>query len=285
MPSVFINGLGLIGSSIARLIKVGHPDVTIIGNDANPKNAEYLLEHQIIDRQVPFNQASKQADVIILATPVNIIVESLKQLGSLDLKPNTFVTDVGSSKQKILSAANQFVKDGGHFIGGHPMAGSHLTGSENGSDKLLANHTYFLANLNASDDQVKLLKELLSAGNFNFQAVSSEQHDRIVSAISYLPHVVAFSLINTVGPELTELGVDPSVPAGGLLDTTRVAMSDPNVWTSILSSSSEDVVEQIEQFEVQLQQMKAAILNNDKQTVKLQIESAKHDRQEMEDAK
>ncbi|UQS86018.1 prephenate dehydrogenase (plasmid) [Nicoliella spurrieriana] len=285
MESVFINGLGLIGSSIARIIKATRPDVIVMGNDINPQNTAFMVEHHLLDQQTSFEAGSQKADCIILATPVDIIINSLEALKYLKLKPNALVTDVGSSKRMILNAADDFINSGGTFLGGHPMAGSHLTGSANGSVNMLADHTYFLVNGNATKNQVNQFKALLGSGEFNFQLVTPDQHDQIVSAISYLPHAIAFTLMNTISPELKALNVDPSVPAGGLLDTTRIAMSDSKMWTSIMNSSGDDLIQQIELFEKNLKALKTAIKRHDNDAMKRSITMAQRARQEMEDAK
>lgn len=261
MITIFINGLGLIGSSIARIIRKSAPDARILGNDINQQNIDFLLENKIIDEATNFENGSKQADVIILASPVNSIIEDIEKLSNLELKSSVIVTDVGSSKVNILQSTNQLVDKGITFIGGHPMAGSHLTGSENGSIEMLANHTYFLVNNNRDDQQVNLIKELLKSGNIRFKEVSAKEHDQIVSTISHLPHLITYALTLTVNDSLKDVYATDISMGNGLLDSTRIAKSNPDVWSDILTSNSGNLLEQIDAFEKQLAALKQTIID------------------------
>ncbi|KOY76613.1 putative prephenate dehydrogenase [Apilactobacillus kunkeei] len=261
MTTIFINGLGLIGSSIARIIRKSAPDARIIGNDINKANIDFLLEHKIINEAINFEDGSHQADVIVLASPVNSIIEDIEKLSNLELKSSVIVTDVGSSKVNILQAANQLVDKGIAFIGGHPMAGSHLTGSENGSIEMLANNTYFLVNHNGSDRQVNMIKELLKSGQLRFKEVSADKHDQIVSTISHLPHLITYALTLTVNDSLKDIYATDINMGNGLLDSTRIAKSNPDVWSDILTSNSDNLLDQIDAFEKQLDTLKEAIID------------------------
>ncbi|CAI2613988.1 Cyclohexadienyl dehydrogenase [Apilactobacillus kunkeei] len=261
MTTIFINGLGLIGSSIARIVRKSAPDARIIGNDINKANIDFLLEHKIINEAINFEDGSHQADVIVLASPVNSIIEDIEKLSNLELKSSVIVTDVGSSKVNILQAANQLVDKGIAFIGGHPMTGSHLTGSENGSIEMLANHTYFLVNHNGSDRQVNMIKELLKSGQLRFKEVSADKHDQIVSTISHLPHLITYALTLTVNDSLRDIYATDINMGNGLLDSTRIAKSNPDVWSDILTSNSDNLLDQIDAFEKQLDTLKEAIID------------------------
>ncbi|MGQ2282760.1 prephenate dehydrogenase [Apilactobacillus kunkeei] len=262
MSTIFINGLGLIGSSIARIIRKSAPDVRILGNDINKKNIDFLLKHNIINKSINFEEGSKQADVIILASPVNGIIEDIKRLSVLQLKSSVIVTDVGSSKVNIQKAAKQLEQKGITFIGGHPMAGSDTTGSKNGSIKMLSNHTYFLVNLNAKKSQVNILKSLLHVGNLKFKETSAEEHDQIVSTISHLPHLIIYALTLSIHNSLKDNCTTDITMGNGLLDSTRIAKSNPDVWSDILTSNSVNLLSQIDMFENKLAELKQLIINN-----------------------
>lgn len=282
MTKIFINGLGLIGSSIARIIKKSEPDAIIMGNDINQKNCDYLLEHKIINKSINFEDGSKQADVIILASPVNGIIEDIKRLSVLQLKSSVIVTDVGSSKVNIQKAAKQLDQKGITFIGGHPMAGSDITGSKNGSIKMLSNHTYFLVNLNAQNNQINILKSLLHVGNLKFKETSAEEHDQIVSAISHLPHLISYALTLSINNSLKDNCTNDIIMGNGLLDSTRIAKSDPIVWSDILTSNSGNLLDQIESFENQLGELKRIVIDKQPDELRKFIISANKTRKEWE---
>ncbi|MHA8138169.1 prephenate dehydrogenase [Lactobacillaceae bacterium Scapto_B20] len=282
---MFINGLGLIGASMARIIKAKDPSIQISAHDLNQANLDFMLDHQLIDASVDFETGAKEADLIILATPVKQIATSIAELVQLPLKPGVLVTDVGSNKERILAAAQPLMEHGIHFLGGHPMAGSHLSGSQYSNIEMLQNHTYFLVNGNASREDINQFEQLLAPGKLAFNELTATQHDQLVSATSHLPHLVAFTLINTIAPELDEMPIDPGIPSGGLLDTTRVAKADPDMWASIMTSEDADLLEQIDQFEHQLQVLKQAIQDHDTEVIEQKIKAANHERLALEDLK
>ncbi|MEJ6401113.1 prephenate dehydrogenase [Nicoliella lavandulae] len=280
---MFINGLGLIGASMAKIIKQTDPTVSITACDVNPQNLTLMKAAHVIDQAVDFTQGATNADVIILATPVKSIIKSLNQLAQLKLRPDVLVTDVGSNKTAIVDAAQPLVDRGIHFLGGHPMAGSHLSGSQHSSSQLLAAHTYFLVNVNASQQQISAFKGLIAAGQFNFQSLSAIDHDQLVSLTSHLPHALAFTLINMIDQKINAMGIDPGIPAGGLLDTTRVAKANPTMWASILTSEPQTITDQITDLQQQLEQLKTMIKAGDEQALKQMFTHANQIRNKMED--
>lgn len=140
MTTILIKGLGLIGSSLALGIKQGHPGVRIIGIDQDAASLSYARQQVIIDASAPnLAAAAGDADVIILAGPVDVIVADLHQLATLTLKAGVLVTDVGSTKQVVMRAGHALQQQGVSFIGGHPMAGSHKSGVTAGRANLFEN--------------------------------------------------------------------------------------------------------------------------------------------------
>lgn len=283
MKSVFINGLGLIGATMARIIKAASPTTTITAFDSKQENVTTMVAAGVVDQTVDFATGASQADLIILATPVSGICESLHQLAQLDLKSGVLVTDVGSSKETILRAAEPLMDRGVQFLGGHPMAGSHLTGSQNSRLDLLANHSFFLVNGNASSTTIKAYQALLVPAQLHFSVLTAEQHDQLVSATSHLPHMVAFALTNTIIPEVDDMAIDPGIPSGGLLDTTRIAKADPDMWTAIFTSERADLLAQIDQFQKQLTRLRTAISVDDQDSIHDQLQAANTARRRLED--
>ncbi|QBP18319.1 prephenate dehydrogenase [Acetilactobacillus jinshanensis] len=278
---VLVNGTGLIGGSVIRNMRKAHPQLNIIGSDVNKANLYYLLKKHLIDHAEPFMKAASQADVIILATPVNVIIKNLHQLTLIHLKPSVLVTDVGSSKQLILKNAQQLMKKGVHFLGGHPFSGSHLTGSENSRLNLFQQRAYFLVKGNATEKDVKLFEWLMNGSDAIFKMISAEHHDQLLSFMSHLPHVVAFSLIDTIAPQLRKMGIKPAIGAGGIRDTTRIAMGDPKVWASIFNSNSKLITDQINRFEQKLNDFKKIIEHHDVNKMEKDIDQDNHVRKSM----
>ncbi|MDF7637340.1 prephenate dehydrogenase/arogenate dehydrogenase family protein [Leuconostocaceae bacterium ESL0958] len=283
MTTVFINGLGLIGATLAQLMKKGQPDLTIWAADQQRENLTAMLAQGTIDQAVSFEKGAPAADWILLAGPVQVIIENLAQLATMPLKEKVVVTDVGSNKEAILQAAGPLMARGIAFIGGHPMAGSHLSGSRNANPAFLMQHSYFLINGSASHDQLAAFQQLLAAGQFRFQALTAAQHDQLVAATSHLPHFLAFALINTILPELAAWQIDPGLPSGGLLDTTRVAKADPTMWTAIFMTEKDTLLDQLTAFQQRLTDLAQAVADGEAQQIRAFLQAAQAGRLSLEE--
>lgn len=267
MKTVLISGLGLIGSSIARIIKDGDPTVEIIGSDPDDDSAQFLLDHHIINKRADFTEAAPKADLIILAGPVSVILSQIDQLAQLKLKDQVLVSDVGSTKQAIMAQAEALTRKGVSFLGGHPMAGSHLTGGQNGSIDLFSGAKYFLVTGSQTDQQLRNFKQFLQAANVEWTTITAETHDKLVSELSHLPHVVAATLVNNVADSLAADPIGLTAAAGGFKSTTRIAASDPKMWTAIMMSNSKAISSELAEFQAKLAKMQQAIEQQDETAI------------------
>ncbi|WP_125711321.1 prephenate dehydrogenase [Lacticaseibacillus porcinae] len=264
MTTVFIEGLGLIGSSLARAIRQRRGDATVIGHDQNPESLAWAKAHQVIDVTANHGLAdANNADIIILATPVTEIVRELKQLATLPLKSGVIVTDTGSTKAIVMQAAQSLMAKGVTFVGGHPMAGSEKSGVQAGRASLFAEAHYFLVNGNASDDQILALRNILSAAGAYFEILNATQHDQMVAQISHVPHVVASALAISAAKGLTDQPQALQFSAGGFRDTTRIAAGDPTMWTAIMQSNTDAIVSALDANLATLQHMRDLIADHD----------------------
>lgn len=262
MTVVFIKGFGLIGSSLARAIRNQHPDVQLVASDINQAALDYALGRHLIDQQASDFTGVDQADVIILASPVSQIIKDIKALATLGLKKNAIVTDVGSTKQTIMNASQSLTKKGISFIGGHPMAGSHKSGVRAGKADLLENAFYFLIpGENLREKQT--LKELLAGTHAKWLQVTAEQHDRIVAQISHVPHVIAAELVNQTRTTLRDEPVGLRVAAGGFKSVTRIAASDPTMWSAILLNNRDFILDQLREYIGGLKNVEDLIVRKD----------------------
>ncbi|MCK8617623.1 prephenate dehydrogenase/arogenate dehydrogenase family protein [Fructobacillus sp. M158] len=282
MTTVFIDGLGLIGASLATFIKKNHPTTRIIANDLNPENLLYMKEQGVLDAASSFEDGAKNADIILLASPFAAICLRLKELADLSLKDNVLVSDVGSSKVQIEESAQALMAKGVAFLAGHPMAGSHLTGAKNVDTKRLVNHTYFLIQENSSQEQLSSFQNLLSAANFDFRLVDAASHDQIVAASSHLPHMVAFALASTVNKAREASAVDWGKPAAGFLDATRIAKADATMWTSVFLSNPQQILASLDDFEKEIGRLKQAIADQNADALFKDLTTAQAARRQME---
>lgn len=282
MTTVLIKGLGLIGSSIARAIRHQHPAVKIIAEDIDQDSLSYALNHHLIDEAGHRWNSAAAADFIILASPVSQIINDIHSLSQLQLKQDVIVTDVGSTKEAVMKASRQLTSAGTTFIGGHPMAGSHLTGVKAGRSDLFSGAYYFLVNDGAQSNAVTRLENLLSGLNVKWLPVSAKDHDLIVAQISHVPHVIAAALVNQTKEALTGLPGGMDLAAGGFKSVTRIAASDPTMWCAIMASNRENISHQLGGYIKALTAAKSAIDHNDQSALRNFFSQAQAARQSLD---
>ncbi|WP_047999859.1 prephenate dehydrogenase [Lactiplantibacillus herbarum] len=276
MTRVLIKGLGLIGSSLALAVKQADSTAVIIGQDIDDASLSYACQQGIIDEiSQDFTTSAEQADVIILAGPVSVITADLNLLATCSLQPHVIVTDVGSTKQTILEAARPLQQSGITFVGGHPMAGSHKSGVTAGRADLFENAFYFLVPGLASPTAVSQLQDLLRATRVKWLTVTPKQHDRIVGQLSHLPHVVAAALVNQTKVALDDSPLGLRLAAGGFKSITRIASSDPTIWTAILTGNAELITSQLQDYIDELIHIQHAISVQDQVTINQFFTTAK----------
>lgn len=233
---VFVIGLGLIGGSLALSIKQKHKESTIIGYDVNEKQRILAKLIGVVDETVAeISEGAKQADLIIIATPVNVAETIIRMLAETPLQKDVIITDAGSTKVKIVETASCLTEKGITFIGGHPMAGSHKSGVTAAKAILFENAFYLLTpSEGVQTEKIHLLKEWLSGTKAKFQIVTPEEHDRMTGVISHFPHVIAASLVHQAEKSSREQQLVTRLAAGGFRDITRIASSSPEMWRDIL---------------------------------------------------
>ena len=266
MMTVFIKGLGLIGSSLARAIKRVHPSYKIMASDIDSAVIEYALANGVIDEGVTGFRGVSQADFIILASPVSQIITDITALAREPLKAGVIVTDVGSTKATIMAAAKQLASNKVTFIGGHPMAGSHKSGVTAGKADLIENAYYFLIPL-ADGKGVDELKDLLAGTGAKWLLTDVSKHDLIVTQISDLPHVIAAALVNNTEDVFAADPLGMRVAAGGFKSVTRIAASNPVMWSAIMMNNQRLITTHLQSYIDDLAQIKELIAAGDKQAI------------------
>jgi len=253
-------GFGLIGGSIARVLKKKNVDVTIrvYTRRKNPDLEVGVTEGVIDELLYDIDEKFSTCVIIFLCAPVLKNIELFKKLKPL-ITSSCIITDVGSVKGSICKAAKELGL-AKQFIGGHPMAGSEKTGYANSTDILLENAYYLLtpSDENTSED-VSLLKELVGYTGASCVVLSSEEHDMITAAISHVPHIIAASLVNMVRQNDNDEENMKSFAAGGFKDITRIASSSPEMWQDICIANGESIDHFLQYFEGQLQSFRQMI--------------------------
>lgn len=241
-------GLGLIGGSIAKGIKRSRPDVKILAYMRTRSKLEIAVKEGIIDGILEgVGEQLRECDIIFLCTPVEYNARYLRDIRPY-LKENAIVTDVGSTKADIHRAVEELQMEG-CFVGGHPMAGSEKTGYENATDHLLENAYYILTPTPRSRPRdVETMKEIARLTGALPIVLDYEKHDRIVAAISHLPHIIASSLVNLVRDSDDPEEYMKRLAAGGFKDITRIASSSPEMWEQICMTNTENIISMLESY-------------------------------------
>ncbi|WP_069470201.1 prephenate dehydrogenase [Candidatus Marithrix sp. Canyon 246] len=262
-----IIGVGLIGGSIARALKRINACDEIIGCGRNVANLETAIELGVIDKyETQIDRAVANSDLIIVAVPLRSIAGIFKTI-SKEISPDTIITDVGSAKASVIADAKQYL--GQHFpqfVPGHPIAGTEKSGVAASFAELFEDHKVILtpvAETNpAAVETVTLMWQKIGA---TVVKMSVAQHDEILAATSHLPHLLAYSLVNTLNqmnPEIFEFA------AGGFRDFTRIASSDPTMWHDISLSNRDAILKMLGLFRNQLDDLTKAIQQGDSSEIK-----------------
>lgn len=268
-------GLGLIGASIARKIKANDRAVKIYANAHHSETIETAHREGITenDALLPLT-AFADCDLIFLCAPVQRNLDYLRELKDI-IKKDCYITDVGSTKTEIhLEAARLGLNR--NFIGGHPMTGSEKTGIDNSSERLLENAYYIITPTDVTPEtDVQAFRSFVAALGSIPLILDYETHDYSTAAISHLPHMIAFSLVNLVQKIDNNSETMKTIAAGGFRDLTRIASSSPVMWQNICASNQEQVLSLMDQYIETLMALRADIADNNEQTLLDYFQSAK----------
>ena len=283
--TIYIAGLGLIGASMALGIKRDHPDYEILGYNRSQASRDIALERGMIDQATDdFARFAPLADVIILTVPIKQTLAFIRDLANLDLKEGVIISDAGSTKSTIVSEAEQYLAGKSvRFVGAHPMAGSHKTGAASADINLFENAYYiFTPSSLTTPDTLEDMKDLLSGLHARFIEIDAEEHDRVTSQISHFPHILASALMEQTANYAEKHEMARRFAAGGFRDMTRIAESEPGMWTSILLSNRETILDRIEDFKERLDEVGEAISKGDEEQIWNFFNQAREQRQAME---
>lgn len=248
-------GLGLIGGSIARGIKRACPESRIMAYMRTHAKLEQAKKDGIVDVILDgIGEPLKECDLIFLCTPVEYNAQYLTQIRPF-LKPGAIITDVGSTKEGIHKVVTELNMED-IFVGGHPMAGSEKTGYENSTDHLLENAYYIVTpTAKTSQKNADRLVDVANAIGSIPIVLNYHEHDRIVAAISHLPHLIASSLVNLVKDSDNKDELMKRLAAGGFKDITRIASSSPEMWEQICMTNTDNIIDMMEGYIASLNQI------------------------------
>ncbi len=274
-----IIGVGLIGGSFARAVRRAGLIAHITGCGRNVKNLETAVKLGVIDDfSISIADAVKNADLIFIATPVGSFEQILRQV-KLSMKEGAVITDAGSTKLSVIKAAESvFGTVPENFVPGHPIAGTENSGVEASFAELYQQHRVILTPLEqTSSSAVELVTQLWKSTGAHVIQMEPKHHDLVLAATSHLPHLLAFSLVNT----LTTLDEKQEIfenAAGGFRDFTRIASSDPDMWQDICLANKDALLEHLKHFSRDLDNLRTALENSDADYLKQVFVRAKQSR-------
>ena len=249
-----IVGLGLMGGSFAKAIKKYNIANKIIGYDLSQIHQKEALKLGLVD-EICSIEMLKVCDVVILTIPVDAIISFLPNL--LGCNKDTTIIDFGSTKRLIVQNIPKELKQ--NYIPAHPMTGTEKFGPSAAIDNLYENKTMVLCDIEKCDSTHKNKAiDIFSKIKMNLTFMDSSEHDIHASYISHLPHVLSFSLANTVMSHEDPKNII-SLAAGGFKDMSRIAKSSPNMWTDVFRQNKDNLLNSIGSYEEQLSLIKSMI--------------------------
>lgn len=268
-------GCGLMGGSFALALKRAGLVRRVAGYSPSAATTERALQLGVIDTvAASARQATEGADLVLLAVPVSATEASLLAVSDA-LNRNALVMDVGSTKREVVNMARRVLGDKlGQFVPAHPIAGKERAGVEHADAELYAARQVILTPIeNTLPAQLGQAKAVWTALGSQVKLMTPEAHDTAYAAVSHLPHVLAFAMMNALQqqPEAAEF---LSLAGPGFRDFTRIAASDPSVWRDILVTNREALLAQSRHFQSALQAFEHAIQSGDPATLQALIQQA-----------
>ncbi|MFP5404167.1 MAG: prephenate dehydrogenase [Gammaproteobacteria bacterium] len=255
-------GTGLIGGSFALALKAAGAVRKVVGVGRNPARLTVARELGLIDRTVDWAEAA-QADCILLALPVGETEAVLKQLVP-HLKPGVVITDAGSTKANVVAAARaalgaRFID----FVPGHPIAGSEQSGPGAARADLYQGRRVVLTpQPETRAEAVATVRALWEAAGAQVEALDADQHDRVFAAVSHLPHLAAYALVDDLA-QRADADTFFRFAASGFRDFTRIAGSSPEMWRDIALANREALLAELDAYLAALLTLRAAVDTRD----------------------
>lgn len=272
-------GCGLMGSSFALALKRAGLVKRIVGYSKSPSTTERARQMGVIDVEAPSALlAVSGADIVLLAIPVSATEATLKAIWP-HVGPTTLVMDVGSTKRDVVDAAHRALNDKmGSFVPCHPITGKEVSGVEHADVNLYTGKQVILTPIESTlNAQLQKATEVWTALGCQVLHMSPQAHDAAYAAVSHLPHLIAFAMVNGIMAQ--QNGHDYMALAGpGFRDFTRIAASNPQVWRDILLANREELLAQSRIFQQSLQSLEELISSGNAEVLESQIGQASETR-------
>ncbi|MDO8904834.1 prephenate dehydrogenase/arogenate dehydrogenase family protein [Hydrogenophaga sp.] len=268
-------GCGLMGGSFALALKKAGLVKRVVGYSKSPSTTERARQMGVIDVEAPSALlAVSGADLVLLAVPVAATEATFKAIRHL-VTPNTLVMDVGSTKREVIDSARRVLRDQvGVFVPAHPITGKELAGVEHADAELYRGRQVILTPIERTlTAQLEKANQVWTALGCHVRQMSPEAHDAAYAAVSHLPHLIAFALMNSIKGQ-ADGDTFLSLAGPGFRDFTRIAASDPSIWRDILISNREELIAQSRHFQRALHALETAIAAGNPDALEALIDGA-----------
>ena len=283
---VCIVGLGLIGGSVGLAMKRSNISNQITGYARSNSTLERAIELGLVDKvEDNLKDAVNDCDLVILATPLSAFKKLVEEMSPF-LKKNCIITDTGSAKLSVIEDLTGILPSNVEFVPGHPIAGTEESGPDAGFAELFDNRWCILTPTDDnSSHAVDLVREFWESIGSKVEIMDPLHHDKVLAITSHIPHLIAFNIVGTANnlANVTEKEV-VKYSAGGFRDFTRIAASDPKMWSDIFTYNSEAVLEMLELFSNDLAKLKSAVIKKDSDLLFSNFEKTREVRKNIIDA-
>ena len=264
LNKIVIFGVGLIGGSLALALKRQQPSLHIVGVGRTGDNLQTALNLGVIDQiETSATAALSDADVVVIAVPVAQTASIFEAIAP-HLAAHTIVTDVGSTKSDVIAHAQALLGEKiEQFVAGHPIAGAEKSGvTAAKADLFDAKNVVLTPANNTNAEAVSAIRQLWQSAGANVSEMTAEQHDSIFAAVSHLPHLLAFALVDDLAarPNAKQLF---DFAASGFRDFTRIAGSSPEMWRDISLANRAALLIELAAYQEELSRIQSLLENAD----------------------
>ena len=276
IQTLAIIGVGLIGGSLSLALKEKGAVGKVIGAGRNEDNLKLAQSLGIVDNwTTSLTDAVSDADVVLLAVPMGAYAHVMQTIAPA-LKAGVIVTDAGSTKQHALEEAAKYLPSHAHFVAAHPLAGTEKSGADAAFSTLYQDHLCIITPNDSTHEQaLTVVKHIWESAGANVLTMPADEHDKLLGAVSHLPHLAAFALVNAVNKQKTDSFDPMAYAAGGFKDFTRIASSSPDMWRDIALANRDALEQQIDILMDELQNIRVALQASDKKSLTALFSSAK----------
>ncbi len=269
---ITIVGVGLIGGSLAIQLHEKKISARLIGVEINQEHAKKALELELVDEITPLDEAIASSDVVVLALPVDKLVELLPYV--LDKLDKQVVVDLGSTKSQLTEAVKNHPKRG-RYVATHPMWGTEYSGPQAAVRGAFENKAVIICNAEDSDeDALEWVKYMYKKIGMHSLEMESKAHDLHAAYVSHISHITSFALANTVLQKEKEEQAIFELASAGFESTVRLAKSNPAMWVPIFMQNKENVLDVLKEHIAQLTRFKESIEKDDCEYLMRLIEEA-----------